>query len=137
MVGEVFLRPGAASHMGAETVADRLADAAAFLPLRVDGQSPETLLIGKTQIRYLRAPSPTPGEDEPATERIGSSVPIEVALDTGDTLKGDLFLELLPGQTRTLDFLNTSTVGFVCLVQGENDCFVNRAHIRFFRELNR
>jgi hypothetical protein len=134
-VGEIFLRPGAASHFGAETVADRLADTSVFLPLRVEGEPRETLLLGKTQIRYLRAPAPA-DEDASLVERVGTSVDIEVTLDTGEKLSGNLFLELLPGQTRTLDFLNSSTAAFVCVVQGLNDCFVNRAHVRFFREVN-
>lgn len=133
-VGEIFLRPGAASHFGVETVADRLADDSTFLPLRLEGAPGGILLLGKPQIRYLRAPAAV-DEEGASVPRVGVCARLEVQLDTGETLSGEVFLELLPGQTRTLDFLNGSTAAFVCLVQGESDCFVNRAHVRFFHEL--
>lgn len=134
IVGDMFLRPGVASHSGMETVRDRLADATPFFPLRVASDPPETLFIGKSRIRYLRAPSP-PEDDSSMLERaIAPSVEVDVVLDSGEELTGTIYIMLPSGQSRLLDFLNQTDVPYLCLAQGERDCFVNLAHVRFMRE---
>lgn len=133
LVGTIFLRPSAAMHSGTETVRDRLDDESLFLPLRVEG-STDIVFVAKAQIRYLRAPTPL-DEDASMLERAVSTAKVDIEVDSGTTLSGELFLTLPPGQSRMLDYLNAADVPFLCLGQGADDCFVNRSHVRLVREL--
>lgn len=133
LAATIFLRPRAALHSGTETVRDRLADSSFFLPLRL-ASSDEVVIIAKPQIRYLRAPTPI-DEDSMMLERAGASARVDVELDTGEGQSGELFYPLRPGQSRMLDYLNNEDLQFVCLGQGDRDCFIGRSHIRLVREL--
>lgn len=133
LAATIYLRPRAALHSGTETVRDRLADGSFFLPLRL-ASSDEVVLVAKSQIRYLRAPTPI-DEDSMMLERAGASARVDIELDTGEAQSGELFFPLRPGQSRMLDYLNNEDVQFVCLGQGDKDCFIGRSHMRLVREL--
>jgi hypothetical protein len=133
LVGRTFLRPSA-THAGLETIEDRLNDAAACFPVRVDHPAPATLLVSKSRIRYVVAPSQ--GRDERiASERAAATqIGMTAWFDDDFSVTGILFIDLPPNLARALDYVNDADRKFVALAQPGRDVFVNRALIRFFHD---
>jgi hypothetical protein len=132
LVGQMFLRLYAAGHAGRETIADRLNDDSAFLPLRLTEPVPTTLLVGKAQVRYLVGPDPN-GDERIALMR-AAALPVEasILLDDGEALTGTMFIEGVPGRTRALDYVNLPDRPFLSLAQPGREYLVNRSRIRYF-----
>ncbi len=132
LVGQMFLRPGAAGHTGTETVADRLNDGTPFFPLRVLQPEPATYLVGKAQVRYVLAPDSS-GDERVALRRAASTqVGVVALLEDGEALSGVLFIELPPGHTRTLDYVNLPDQQFVLMALPGHDCLINLSRVRYF-----
>jgi hypothetical protein len=131
LAGEMFLRMGAVGAR--ETVSDRLNDGTAFFPLRTpDGA---VLLVGKAQVRYVVAPA-MDDDERVADER--SSMPqmlVTAELDSGETFTGVVFVDLPPGQVRTLDYVNEAKLPFIPLAQLDREYLINRALIRHVRDV--
>ena len=130
MTGEMFLRPGVRS---AETVAERMNDGTPFFPLKAaDGT---VSLLGKSQVRYVVAPS-LDDDDGIADERSSSpQLLVTAELDSGETITGVFFVDLPPGQVRTLDYVNNARRAFVPLAQLDREYLINRAFIKQLRDV--
>jgi hypothetical protein len=131
VVGEMFLRP--AGVRPAETVVDRLNDGTPFFPLR--GADAAIVLVGKSQVRYVVAPS-LDDDDEVADER--SNVPqvlVTAELDSGEVITGMFFVDQPPGHVRALDYVNEPARAFVALAQLDREYLINRTFIKQLRDI--
>jgi len=129
--GEMFLRLGAVG--AAESVWERMNDGAAFFPFRE--ANGKVLLVGKSTIRYVVTPS-MDDDDRIADERSSSpQVLVTAELDSGESITGIFFVDLPPGQVRTLDYINEPKRAFVPLAQLDREYLINRAHIRHLRDV--
>ena len=126
--GEMFLRPSIVTADGVESIADRMNDRDAFFPLRVAEPTPGTLLVGKTQVRYVCA------EDPPVPTALiaGGAVQLTMTLelDDGELLSGVFFAVMPPGKRRALDFINRDDGLFVPFFSEQRQYVVNRSFIR-------
>jgi hypothetical protein len=135
--GEMFLRPSIITLSGVESIADRMNDRDAFFPLRVSEPETATLLIGKSQVRYVAADEAPP--ESIATEQASDSVHfhLDVELDDGLCLSG-MFQAVLPrGKRRALDFINEQEGAFVTFHAERRQYVINRSFIRRLRDLAR
>ncbi len=131
LAGDVFLRLGAVGT--AETISERMNDGAPFFPLRREDGT--VLLVGKSQVRYVVTPS-MDDDDRVAGERSTSpQVLVTAELDSGETFTGVFFVDLPPGQVRTLDYVNESRRAFVPLAQLDREYLINRTLIRHLRDV--
>jgi hypothetical protein len=133
--GEMFLRPSIVTLSGIESLADRLNDRDAFFPLRVREPAPDTLILGKSQVRWVSADSSARSDPLPmegASDVL--SFPLSVEFDDGHELVGTVRAMLPPGKRRVLDFINEQDGLFVDF-HAEGRLFViNRAFIRRLRD---
>ena len=125
-VGEVFLHGAVGTHLGEETVLDVVNEASPFFPVLVGAPRQRTLLVAKSQVRYVRFPR-TVSSRAPA---LGSELALEVQCDDGALLTGTTIVDLRPGSQRTLDFMNSTLTGFFALSESEHDVLINRCHVR-------
>jgi hypothetical protein len=129
--GEIFLRLGAVGS--AETVSERMNDGALFFPFREPAG--QVILIGKSTVLYVVTPS-MDDDDRVADER--SSAPqvlVTAELDSGEAITGVFFVDLPPGQVRTLDYINDPKRAFVPLAQLDREYLINRARILHLRDV--
>jgi hypothetical protein len=134
--GEMFLRPSIVTFSGVESVADRMNDRDAFFPLRVGEHASNTMLVGKTQVRYVSADDqPLPDDVISAgSDALGFRMTIE--LDDGEELTGIFHAVMPQGKRRPLDFINRESGLFVPFYVLERQYVVNRSFIRGLRDSN-
>ncbi len=131
LTGEMFLRLGAVG--AAESVSERMNDGTPFFPLRAP--QGHVVLVGKSTIRYVVTPS-MDDDDRIADERSSSpQVLVTAELDSGESITGVFFVDLPPGQVRTLDYINEPKRAFVPLAQLDREYLINRTHILHLRDV--
>jgi hypothetical protein len=131
LAGEMFLRLHAVGTL--ETVSERMNDGVAFFPLKSEDGSVH--LVGKAQVRYVVTPS-MDDDDRVSDERNHApQVLVTAELDSGEAVTGVFFVDLPPGQVRTLDYLNDPKRAFVPLAQLDREYLINRALIRHLRDV--
>lgn len=134
-LGEMFLRPSIVSLSGVESIADRMNDRDAFFPLRVSEPTAQTVLIGKTQVRYVAADGqPLPDELSAAPAGETRAFHVTVELDDAQELSGVFHALLSPGQRRALDLMNSNLGLFVPLFVASRQYVINRSFIRRLHE---
>ena len=120
----VFFLHTVSPHLFAtETVADRLNDPdTRFLPSEVDGR---TELIRLSSLSYVEVHGLAP--EIGRLEEIGAArTPVELELDCGISLAGELVYEAPPTTNRVSDLLNARATRFLLLATGERTLFVRR-----------
>jgi hypothetical protein len=135
LLGEMFLRPSIVTLSGIESLADRLNDRDAFFPLRVREPAGDTMILGKSQVRWVSADASARSEPlrvEGASDAL--TFPMAVELDDGRELIGTFYAVLPPGKRRALDFINDQDGLFVDLVVAGRLYVLNRAFIRRLRD---
>jgi hypothetical protein len=131
--GEMFLRPSIVTFSGIESIADRMNDRDAFFPLRF-GEPATTLLVGKTQVRYVSA------EDQPLPDDVISASAdamefrVALELDDGEELVGVFHAVMPQGKRRPLDFINRESGLFVPFYVHKRQYVINRSFIRRLRD---
>ena len=118
----VFFLHTVSPHLFAtETVADRLNDPETrFLPCEIDGR---TELIRLSSLSYVEVHGLAP-EMERMQEIGAVHSDVELELDCGDSLVGELLYEAPPNTDRVSDLLNSRATRFVLLVNGDRTLFV-------------
>jgi hypothetical protein len=119
---DVFLHSARPHDPGVETISDRLNSVEEhFLPCRTDTG---VQLVRLEAIAYLE--SVDPGPELKRLEEVGAAeIRVELCLENGDRLSGDLRCELAVGH-RLSDYLNTDESRFVLLIEGSRVLFVNK-----------
>ena len=134
--GEMFLRPGALAHSGAETVADRLNDGSPFFPLKVNAPQPAVLLVGKAHVRYVIAPSMEDDDRVTDGRSAASQALVTAVMDSEEAFTGVFFVDLPPDKVRVLDYVNEPTLAFVPLTHLDKEYLLNRSHILHFKDMS-
>ncbi len=118
----VFFLHTVSPHLFAtETVADRLNDPEThFLPCEIDNR---TELIRLTSLSYVEIHGLAP-EIERLQEIGAAHSKVELELDCGDSLAGELVYEAPPTTDRVSDLLNSRATRFLLLISGERTLFV-------------
>lgn len=127
----VFFLHTVSPHLFAsETLADRLNDAETeYLPCETDGHT-ELLRLGSLSYAEIQGQAP----EIDRLEEIGAThARVELELDCGDTLAGELIYEAPPTAARVLDLFNSRATRFVLLVNGDRTLFVHRDAITRIR----
>jgi hypothetical protein len=120
----VFFLHTVSRHLFAtETVADRLNDPETrFLPCEVEG-SIELIRLGSISYVELHGLAP---EFERLQEIGAVHSNVELELDCGDSLVGELIYEAPPNADRVSDLLNSRATRFMLLVSGKRTLLVRR-----------
>jgi hypothetical protein len=132
--GQMFLRPSIVTLSGMESIADRMNDRDAFFPLRVGEAAAATLLIGKTQVRYVSAGQQPLPDDVIAAGEDAMQFRMSLELDDGHELVGSFHAVMPQGKRRALDFVNREAGLFVPFYVGELLYVLNRSFIRRLRD---
>lgn len=118
-----FLHAVSRRRFDTETVADRLNDPETrFLPCEVEGR---TELIRLSSLSYVEIHGMAP-EMERLQETGGVRAKVELDLECGDSLAGELLYEAPPNTDRVSDLLNSFSNRFLLLASGERTLFVRR-----------
>jgi hypothetical protein len=118
-----FLHTVSPHLFATETVADRLNDPETrFLPCEVEGR---TELVRLSSLSYVELDGLAP-EIERLDELGAVHNEVELELDCGDTLAGELVYEAPPTTNRVSDLLNSHATPFLLLVSGSRTLFVRR-----------
>ncbi len=118
-----FLHTDSPHLYATETVADRLNDRETrFLPCEVGGR---TELIRLSSVSYVEIHGLAPEIER--LEEIGAvRRKVELDLDCGDSLAGELIYEAPSNTDRVSDLLNSRATRFLLLASGERTLFVRR-----------
>ena len=120
----VFFLHTVSPHLFAtETVFERLNDPhSRFLPCEIGGR---TELIRLSSLSYVEVHGLAP-EVERLDEIGAVRTRVELELDCGDSLAGELVYEAPPTTDRVSDLLNSRATRFLLLICGERTLFVRR-----------
>ena len=120
----VFFLHTVSPHLFAtETVADRLNDPdTRFLPCEIEGR---TELIRLSSLSYVEVHGLAP-EMERLQEIGAVHSDVELELDCGDSLAGEMLYEAPPNTDRVSDLLNSRATRFLLLAIGDRTLFVRR-----------
>ncbi len=120
----VFFLHTVSPHLFAtETVADRLNDPeTSFLPCEVEGR---TELVRLSSLSYVEIHGLAP-EVERLQEIGAARTRVELELDCGDSLAGELVYEAPSTTDRVSDLLNSRATRFLLLASGDRTLFVRR-----------
>lgn len=121
--GEVFLRSVGERHSGPETLGDRLNDPATHFLACAIGDRVE--LVRLTGLAYIEHEGRLP-EVETEAALGAHREPVELILDSGEELSGELIYILPPERHRVLDHLNSSELRFLLLRQADRTLYVLR-----------
>ena len=118
-----FLHTVSPHLFATETVFERLNDPdCRFLPCEIGGR---TELIRLSSLSYVEVHGLAPEIER--LEEIGAvRTRVELELDCGDSLAGELVYEAPPNADRVSDLLNRRATRFLLLVSGERTLFVRR-----------
>jgi hypothetical protein len=127
-----FLATSAASHEGAETMAEALNRIRRFVPVRSRGRG-ELFLVRREALATVSV-----GRDEArllhTVEGFGSSIDfVQLELRGGEVLEGALAIVLPPENPRISDYFNLDDEAFVPLLVGESVVYVNKEFITLVR----
>ena len=127
----VFFVHTVSPHLFAtETVADRLNDPETrFLPCEVEGR---TELVRLSSLSYVEIQGLAP-EMERLQEIGAVHSDVELELDCGDILAGELLYEAPPTTDRVSDLLNSRATPFLLLASGNRTLFVRRDAVAWVR----
>jgi hypothetical protein len=122
LVSVIYLSPYSHRQDGFETVEEYLNGQRAFFPMKMGGVSK---LVNRDQMLWLRAPR-YPGELSYAAAEA------DVILELIDGMRVEGIFEIARpiGQARISDVLNHGHELFVCLRDGDENCYVNKRFIR-------
>lgn len=119
----LFLHTVSPHQFATETVADRLNDPQAqFLPCEV---ADRTELVRLSSLSYVEIHG-LPPEMERLREIGAVRSAVEIELDCGDTLAGELVYEAPPTTDRVSDLLNSRATRFLLLAIADRTLFVRR-----------
>ena len=118
-----FLHTSSPHHFATETVFERLNDPEVrFLPVETDV---DTELVRLSSLSYVEIHGLAP--EIARLQEIGAvHSKVELELDCGDSLAGELLYEAPPNTDRVSDLLNSRATRFLLLVIGERTVFVRR-----------
>lgn len=118
-----FLHTGSPHHFATETVFERLNDPETrFLPCEFEHH---TELVRLSSLSYVEMHGRAPELER--LEEIGAvRKRVELELDCGDTLAGELIYEAPLNADRVSDLLNSRAPRFLLLVSGERTLFIRR-----------
>ena len=107
---EIYVAEHVARGFRRQHVADLLAGPEGFLPAR-DIESDRFAIFSKSVSRWIRIPLasgtlPVEESSELADELFEQQQPVEVELDDGESLSGDLLYSLPSDRARPVDYLN-------------------------------
>jgi hypothetical protein len=123
MQAEVFLSDYARCHAGPERLDDLLAGEEAFLPAaELNGP---VQLVARHSILWAMVPEMV---QDAAAEGAPIEAGVEIALDDGSSLTGQVRFDAPSERTRLVDCLNDAPA-FVPLFAAGSVLFVNRAHV--------
>lgn len=118
-----FLHTASPHQLATETVDDRLNDPeTSFVPSEADGRAE---LVRLSSLCYVEIHDLAP-ELERLQEIGAVHSKVELELDCGDTLAGELIYEAPPNAARVSDLLNSRATRFLLLASGERTIFVRR-----------
>jgi hypothetical protein len=124
--GSFFVSPISPCRSGPELVSDLLTGEAYFLPFEMeDGQ---VVFLQRDFIRYVVLKEKEAMEDLPYLKRKA----VEVHLLSGETLGGEVLLDLPQTRCRLSDFFN-SCPGFFYFLMGGEQHLVNSRSVRLVR----
>ncbi len=119
----LFLHDASPHLFATETIADRLNDPnVGFLPCEAAGR---TELIRLSSLSYVEIHG-LPPEIERLQEIGAVRKRVELELDNGDSLAGELMYEAPPSTDRVSDLFNSRAPRFLLLTSGERILFVRR-----------
>jgi hypothetical protein len=126
LVGSFFLSPLSPCHTGGELIAELLTGDALFLPFQLaDG---EMVFIQRDFIAMVLLEQKEVNEDLPFLKTAG----VIVSLLSGETLEGNVFLDLPENRCRLSDFFNECK-GFFYLEVGETQYLINARCVKLVR----
>ncbi len=118
-----FLHTVSPHHFATETVADRLNDPeTSFVPCEIEGH---TALLRLSSLSYVEIHELAP-EFERLREIGAAHTRVELELDCGDSLAGELLYEAPLNHARVSDLLNSRATRFLLLASGDRTLFVRR-----------
>lgn len=129
--GVVFLRTASEHHIGAETLAERLADPHThFLPIESEG---ELELVNLDQLDWIGCAGGDLLELSLLAEVGANRQPVRCELGSGETLVGELVYQAPESASRISDVVNDTQRRFLLVTTGDTARYVNRARIRTVR----
>lgn len=136
---EIYVAEHVARAFRRQHVADLLASPETFLPAR-DIEDDRFAIFSKAVARWIRVPlsgGNLPVEEssaELADELFEQKQPVEIELDSGESLAGDLLYSLPSDRARPVDYLN-QVERFCRLWTGEHLYLVNKSFIVRVKEV--
>jgi hypothetical protein len=129
--GEIFVFERVPEHSGVETPLEMLNRPEGFFPFRPDGKG-AVLLVTKA-LTVLLTVSHQAMISDPDRLSAAKTIPLEVMLANGRTLKGVAAFEAPEHHARLLDYLNASREPFFAVSTGDATHYVNRSHVLYAR----
>ncbi len=125
--GNLFLKPLAENHSGAETVLDRLNDPDVFLPVQLPGERSITLLH-KAHIVRLVVQDAQPGDalTEDQENLSGRIEPVHCTVAPGQQLSGWLSVQAPEWRARLSDYVNNLPGSFFPLYADDALHLINK-----------
>jgi len=125
--GFVFVAEFSERTRGAERVGEILNNSETFLPVRA-AETDRVALYNKQSIVSLTVLEPEDREWEVEELEYSPAEVVEVALTTGDVLRGAIYLDPRREKSRVSDLLNRPDP-FVVLVREEGVTYVSKRHV--------
>lgn len=130
--GELHLLTRPAYPPGPETPLDMLNRSDPFFALTLPGG--EVTFVAKAQVTVVDCREP-PALTDPDRLSAAKLVGLEVVLDGGAEYRGRATVELPPGRSRALDYVNAPG-GFFTLFTDDTTHYFNKARVRLIRPLD-
>lgn len=124
--GNFFVSPVSPVRNGPELLSDLLMGEAYFLPFEM--QKDQVVFLQRHFIRYIVLQDKEAEEDAPYLKREA----VEVCLLSGESLKGDVLLDLPRNRSRLSDFFNACG-GFFYLLTSAGQHLVNSRSVKLVR----
>lgn len=127
----LFLRTASERHLGAETLAERLADPhTTFLPAESDG---EVELVNLDRIEWIEARTAELEEVGTLLDEGAHRQPVRCELAGGETVVGELLYHAPSGAARISDVVNDPNRRFLLVLTGDEARYVVRTRIHRIR----
>jgi hypothetical protein len=126
--GDLFVQAGGQALTYVEGAPEFLNSADAFFPVRID--SGVTLLVSKSHVLTVEVERQYASSAEQA---YGDMTNVEIAMEGGPVLRGEIRLEAYNGHARVLDYINRSADHFLLLRRAEDVALLNRRHIVYIK----
>ena len=128
--GRIFLPAASATHAGEMQPEEWLSDAAPFFPFQETGGG-HPVLLNKHEVLVLSVDLPEDSGDDPVLAPVTRRVKVECR---EQVLTGRITVEMPPGKTRVVDFLNAAPP-FLAVREGDRRHLVRKARITRVLEL--